>query len=236
MPRVKSRQASQASQPSQASIRFHSFSNTLLAYLVPIWSLLNLTLTLLSTTAWIAARARILTGPCKNSSYGQSGGCDFTRWGLYFFVAACASISTFTASFMALTSILRPKPSALDPIWVFRGVFFTLIPLMTITWIGWSTPDKPTGILKFPREFDDDVAPHSFQKPLRGIGGGFIFEVMDPWRETLPAFILLHINLFIGALLAGYSTAVCHPIAPPNTLAHACKDRGSKGLVFLPIA
>lgn len=59
----------------------------------------------------------------------------------------------------------------------------------------------------------------------------------------VPLFILLRriqvlilLFRFIGALLAGYSTAVCHPIAPPNTLAHACKDRGSKGLVFLPIA
>ncbi|PNP49725.1 hypothetical protein THARTR1_09493 [Trichoderma harzianum] len=186
MPRVKQ---------TRASVRFHSFSNTLLAYFVPIWSLLNLALALLSTAAWIAARTRILAGPCKNSSYGQNGGCDFTRWGLYFFVSACATISTFAATFMAFTSILRPRPSALDPIWVFRGVFFTLIPLMTITWIGWSTPDKPTGILKFPRELEEQVAPHSFQRPLRGIGGGFIFEVMDPWKETMPAFILLHINL-----------------------------------------
>ncbi|EHK18770.1 uncharacterized protein TRIVIDRAFT_204185 [Trichoderma virens Gv29-8] len=227
MPRLK---------PTSTSRRFHCFSNSLLAYLVPIWSILNFALVLVSTAAWIAARTRILAGPCKNSSYGQAGGCDFTRWGLYFFVSASATISTLTATFMALTSILRPKPSALDPIWVFRGVFFTLIPLMTITWIGWSTPDKPTGILKFPREFDEFVPPRPFQRPLRGIGGGFIFEVMDPWKETLPAFILLHINLFIGAVLAGYSTAVCHPIAPPNTLAHACKDRTSKGLVFLPVA
>ncbi|UKZ82287.1 hypothetical protein TrVFT333_010073 [Trichoderma virens FT-333] len=186
MPRLK---------PTSTSRRFHCFSNSLLAYLVPIWSILNFALVLVSTASWIAARTRILAGPCKNSSYGQAGGCDFTRWGLYFFVSASATISTLTATFMALTSILRPKPSALDPIWVFRGVFFTLIPLMTITWIGWSTPDKPTGILKFPREFDEFVPPRPFQRPLRGIGGGFIFEVMDPWKETLPAFILLHINL-----------------------------------------
>lgn len=65
--------------------------------------------------------------------------------------------------------------------------------------------------------------------------------------SVYPLFILLRkesttldidtvLFRFIGALLAGYSTAVCHPIAPPNTLAHACKDRTSKGLVFLPIA
>ncbi|KAL7948290.1 hypothetical protein V8C42DRAFT_314006 [Trichoderma barbatum] len=226
----------QALTQTKLSRDFHYFSNSLLAYFVPVWSVLNFALALLSTVAWTTSRTRILSGPCKDSSYGISAGCDFTRWGLYFFVAACATISSITAALMAFTSILRPKPSALDPIWVFRGIFFTLIPLMTITWIGWSTPDKPTGILKFPRELGDELGRTFYHRPMRGIGGGFILEVMDPWRETMPAFILLHINLFIGALLAGYSTAVCHPIAPPHTLAAASKDRTSKGLVFLPIA
>ncbi|KAH6605093.1 hypothetical protein Trco_006800 [Trichoderma cornu-damae] len=31
-------------------------------------------------------------------------------------------------------------------------VFFTLMPLMTITYVGWSTPDKPSGMLNFRRQ------------------------------------------------------------------------------------
>ncbi|KAM0461810.1 hypothetical protein ACHAO4_000995 [Trichoderma viride] len=172
--------------------RFRHLSSHLLIYFVLAWSVANFILVLISTVAFIAARIRVSRGPCQELGVG----CDFTRWGFYLFAALSAAISSATAGLMALHTLLRPRNSSLDPVWVFRGVFFTLMPLMTMVYIGWSTPDKPPGILKFPRRqfdvFDVDV---SEQLPLRGIGGAFILEVMDPWKETIPAFVVIHINL-----------------------------------------
>ncbi|KAL7788299.1 hypothetical protein V8C37DRAFT_388618 [Trichoderma ceciliae] len=212
--------------------RFHYLSHHLLTCFVLAWSILNFVLVVFSSIAWITARSRVLDGPCN----GHGIGCDFTRWGFYFFVAISATISSVTAALMALNSVHRPRHSVLDPVWVFRGVFFTLIPLMTITYIGWSTPDKPPGILKFPRQLRYPTVTEPEQPPLRGIGGAFILDVLDPWKETIPAFIVLHINLFLGALLAGFSTAVCHPIVPLPALASTSESRSTEGLVLPPVA
>lgn len=171
--------------------RFRHLSSHLLIYFVLCWSVANLILVLLSTVAWIAARIRVLHGPCQQLGVG----CDFTRWGFYLFAAVSAAISSTTAGLMALNTLLRPRNSTLDPVWVFRGVFFTLMPLMTMVYIGWSTPDKPPGILKYPRQLDVLDIDNPDQLPLRGIGGAFILEVMDPWKETIPAFVVIHINL-----------------------------------------
>ncbi|KAM0255755.1 hypothetical protein ACHAQJ_005425 [Trichoderma viride] len=208
--------------------RFHYLTNHLLTYFVLSWSVANLILVVVSSIAWITARIRVLDGPY----YGLGVGCDFTRWGFYLFVAISAAISSTTAALMALNTLLRPRHSALDPVWVFRGVFFTLIPLMTMAYIGWSTPDKPPGILKFPRQMSSETD----ELPLRGIGGAFILDVIDPWKETIPAFIVIHINLFLGALLAGYSTAVCHAVIPHQTRASTSERRSTKGLVLSPVA
>jgi hypothetical protein len=175
----------------QARRRFHYLTSHLLTYFVLCWSMANLILVVFSTIAWITARIRVLDGPYQ----GHGVGCDFTRWGFYLFVAISAAISSTTAALMALNTILRPRHSALDPVWVFRGVFFTLIPLMTMAYIGWSTPDKPPGILKFPRQLSYPALDDIDQLPLRGIGGAFILDVIDPWKETIPAFIVVHINL-----------------------------------------
>ncbi|PON26303.1 hypothetical protein TGAM01_v204780 [Trichoderma gamsii] len=214
--------------------RFRHLSSNLLIYFVLAWSAANLILVLFSTAAFIAARIRVSRGPCQYHGVG----CDFTRWGFYLFAALSAAISSATAGLMALNTLLRPRNSSLDPVWVFRGVFFTLMPLMTMVYIGWSTPDKPPGILKFPRQeldiYDFDVTE---QLPLRGIGGAFILDVMDPWKETIPAFVVIHINLFLGALLAGYSTAVCHAIVPLQPRASASGNRRrSQSLVIPPVA
>ncbi|KAL7918951.1 hypothetical protein ACQKWADRAFT_316086 [Trichoderma austrokoningii] len=213
--------------------RFRHLSSNLLIYFVLSWSAANLLLVLFSTAAFAAARARVLRGPCQQLGVG----CDFTRWGFYLFAALSAAISSATAGLMALHTLLRPRGSSLDPVWVFRGVFFTLMPLMTMVYIGWSTPDKPPGILKYPRQVVDI---HDFdgseQLPLRGIGGAFILEVMDPWKETIPAFVIIHVNLFLGALLAGYSTAICHAVVPLKPRASASGNRRSKSLVLPPVA
>ncbi|KAK1242550.1 hypothetical protein MKX08_005362 [Trichoderma sp. CBMAI-0020] len=213
--------------------RFRRLSSHLLIYFVLAWSAANLILVLFSTVAFIAARIRVSRGPCQQLGVG----CDFTRWGFYLFAALSAAISSATAGLMAVHTLLRPRNSSLDPVWVFRGVFFTLMPLMTMVYIGWSTPDKPPGILKFPRRqldvFDVDVPE---QLPLRGIGGAFILEIMDPWKETIPAFVVIHVNLFLGALLAGYSTAICHAIVPLRPRDSASGHRPSKSLVLPPVA
>ncbi|UKZ95172.1 uncharacterized protein TrAFT101_010023 [Trichoderma asperellum] len=212
--------------------RFKHLSSHLLIYFVLSWSVANFVLVLFSTVAWITARIRVVNGPCNN----QGVGCDFTRWGFYLFTAISAAISSTTAALMALNTLLRPRNSTLDPVWVFRGVFFTLIPLMTMVYIGWSTPDKPPSILKFPRQLDCLEVGGQDQLPLRGIGGAFILELIDPWKETAPAFVVIHINLFLGALLAGYSTAVCHAIVPLHSHNPASEIRPNKGLVLPPVA
>ncbi|KAL6901746.1 hypothetical protein GGI43DRAFT_433771 [Trichoderma evansii] len=212
--------------------RFKHLSGHLLTYFVLSWSVANFVLVLFSTVAWITARIRVVSGPCSDLGVG----CDFTRWGFYLFAAISASISSTTAALMAFNTLLRPRNSTLDPVWVFRGVFFTLMPLMTMVYIGWSTPDKPPGILKFPRQIEYVGVDEQQQLPLRGIGGAFILEVMDPWKETIPAFVVIHINLFLGALLAGYSTAVCHALVPLQSRTHTSESRRTKSLVIPPVA
>lgn len=171
--------------------RFKHLSGHLLIYFVLSWSIANFILVLLSTVAWVTARIRVLGGSCL----GQGIGCDFTRWGFYLFAALSAAISSTTAALMALNTLLRPRNSTLDPVWVFRGVLFTLMPLMTMVYIGWSTPDKPPSILKYPRQLGYLGLDDQEQLPLRGICGAFVLEVMDPWKETIPAFVVIHINL-----------------------------------------
>lgn len=169
---------------------FYLFNN-FLSHFIFAWANVNFVLLIVATVAWITARERALEEDCHRHNIG----CGFPRWGFYFFVALSAAVSFITSTFMALSVILRPRRSLVDALWVYRGVFFSLIPLTIMVYIGWSTPDRAPTLFNLASSFEDGIVEEAGFHALRGILGAFIIDILDPWKQTTPAFVMLHITV-----------------------------------------
>lgn len=105
-----------------------------LLILLALYSLANFALAIGSFTAWKKAKAIAVEDDCRIVDIG----CGYALWGIYPFMLAAALVNLLTSLIMFLTGIFRTKGSAMDPLYVFRGIFFTLLTLAPIIVVGWS--------------------------------------------------------------------------------------------------
>ncbi|POR32144.1 Uncharacterized protein TPAR_07652 [Tolypocladium paradoxum] len=214
--------------------RSQRLTKLILAGLIALYSVSNLVLLVVSCVAWSSAKDRADSRDCTLMGFV---GCGFTRWALYSFIAAAALICFLITAIMALSSVFRTRGAALDPLYVFRGVFFTLLLLAPIIYLGWSnlivvlsdanayfTRKAQVAICeewdrskpKFSHTPDDDHVCNTRDThtgvSFGGLGGVFILEVMDPdFLSAKAAFAMAHFNLMLGASVAGVAAALAPP-------------------------
>lgn len=191
----------------------HWVSRTVLVGAVMAYSFQNFLLMIFSAVAWAKAKARVEDTP-HFCGIGEIQ-CGFTRWGIYLAVSCAATIAFFTTMVMAVRSHTRAKGSVVDPMFVFRGIFFTLLVLASVVYIGWQDLNTmPNVIPDFNTLLQHSAATadisgctncsrgiyesnvDSYKYTYHGLGGGFLLEMADTgFTATKPAFVLLHLNL-----------------------------------------
>ncbi|EXV03452.1 hypothetical protein X797_003252 [Metarhizium robertsii] len=106
-----------------------------LLILLAMYSLANFVLFVGSLVAWKKAEGQTVDGRCNI----QGISCGISAWAIYPFLAAAGLTSSFVAILMFTHGLLRTMKARLDPLYVVRGVFFTLILLVPIVVVGWSS-------------------------------------------------------------------------------------------------
>ncbi|PNY23140.1 Uncharacterized protein TCAP_06911 [Tolypocladium capitatum] len=218
--------------------RSHRLTKLILAGLVALYSVSNFVLFVLSCLAWSKAKGHVDSDNCIKMGFV---GCGFTRWALYSFMAAAALICFVSTAIMAFSSVFRSRGAAVDPLYVFRGIFFTLLLLAPVIYIGWSNlflvfddADKHRatkthealiceewGRIKpefanmhgYPAKYNAcDSTVLNAGPGFGGLGGAFILEVADhEFLGAKAAYAMAHFNVFLGALVAGIAAALAPP-------------------------
>lgn len=187
----------------------HSLSRRFLALLVTLYSISNLLLFIFACKAWTKAKQRADSIHCR---FLDSIECGFTRWALYTFIAAASFVCFVSTAIMSLSSWLRAKGSALDPLYIFRGVFFTLLILTPIIYLGWTgltlnpghhdgkPPDtrKPSAVGNVTDDLGCDATslPPPPGADFGSLGGAFILEAADKtFGGAKAAYGLAHFNM-----------------------------------------
>ncbi|KAK2593410.1 hypothetical protein QQS21_008898 [Conoideocrella luteorostrata] len=113
-----------------------SISKSVLLFLVASYGVTNFILIVLA----LIANHRGKKYAKKHTDSSGPIGWDPDSYGPYSFVAAAASICCLTAIVMALNIAFRARKLAVDPLYVFRGVFFTLLVMAPVLIMGWLHP------------------------------------------------------------------------------------------------
>ncbi|QPH12666.1 hypothetical protein C2857_004933 [Epichloe festucae Fl1] len=112
-------------------------TKTLLWLLVASYGITNFILIIMSLVTNHRTKTQVAENDCRVGRVD----CGLTAWGLYPFIAAAATVCFITAFFMSVNIGLRTrKTAAVDPLYVFRGVFFTLLVLTPVVMVGWVEP------------------------------------------------------------------------------------------------
>lgn len=187
-------------------------TKVLLSGLTSLYSVTNFILFIMSAYAWQTAQHR--SRDMANCIVGGQS-CTMTRWNLYPFMTFAALIACLMSSLMALRAMSRGKSVPLDPVWLFRGMFFTLLIMTPLVFIGWTAPASAG---QFPSGGDFLGKAHScpdgsndctntpilgsttwdklMPQHLAGLSGTFLLESADSACMCgKPAMVLMHINL-----------------------------------------
>ncbi|KAG5946370.1 hypothetical protein E4U60_004208 [Claviceps pazoutovae] len=128
--------------------------------------------------------------------------CDMAAWGTYPLIAAAAAISVLTAATMLVNMIAYARKTAVDPLYVFRGIVVTLVVLVPVVVIGWIKPSVSVSKAK-------DMMDHR-SAGFVGLAGTFLLRAAGrlPGAATVA---MCHFNLFFGAMTACLSAAMAPP-------------------------
>ncbi|GAB0137920.1 hypothetical protein EsDP_00006171 [Epichloe bromicola] len=113
-------------------------TKTLLVFLVASYGITNFVLIIMSLVTNHLTKTHVAENDCRVGGVD----CGLAAWGLYPFIAAAATVCFITAFFMSVNISLRAKRTAVDPLYVFRGVFFTLLVLTPVVMLGWMQPSR----------------------------------------------------------------------------------------------
>lgn len=189
-----------------------NFSKVFLLGLVGFYAFSNFTLFIASVIAWKKAKAQ------AKLSYCGIGGlqCGVTLWGIYPFQASAALVAFVTGLVMTINGLCRTKGSSVDPLYVFRGIFFSLLALAPIVFIGWSNLNYlAAGVVDDQVEYKHWGSPNSNWEEFTGgvppqdrilntptvlpqftgIGGSFVLQSLAEVRGVGLAIVLLHFNM-----------------------------------------
>ncbi|KID73192.1 hypothetical protein MBR_07637, partial [Metarhizium brunneum ARSEF 3297] len=177
-----------------------------------MYSLANFVLFVGSLVAWKKAEGQARGGRCSI----QRISCGISAWAIYPFQAAAGLTSSFVAILMFTHGLLRTMRARLDPLYVFRGVFFTLILLVPIVVVGWSSSHyiyhgDEEELFSFGDLVDTrgnryphfEVTPGDFGNGNTSsfrfveMGGAFILSTLTHVSGTAFAIAMVHINMLV---------------------------------------
>lgn len=183
-----------------------------LLILLAMYSLANFVLFVGSLVAWKKAEGQTRDGHCSI----QGISCGISAWAIYPFQAAAGLTSSFIAILMFTHGLLRTMKARLDPLYVFRGVFFTLILLVPIVVVGWSSShytyhDDEEENFNLANLVDTrgnryphiEVSPGDFGNGNTSsyrfveMGGAFILSTLTHVSGTAFAIAMVHINMLV---------------------------------------
>ena len=135
--------------------------------------------------------------------------CDLPRWSVYPLLAAAGFICFTISSLMTLRSCFATKGCPIDPLYVFRGAFFTLLVLSPIVLLGWmdvkvvqkagmEKENVPCKNCTLENGADGLPGGRMDWEPLHrftGISGTFILETADEFNPGHSAMVYSHLNL-----------------------------------------
>ncbi|OAA44787.1 hypothetical protein NOR_03541 [Metarhizium rileyi] len=172
-------------------------------------------------------------------SYASRGDCafdgvhyGFAAWGIYPLQMAAGLISSLVALCMVAHGTSRAVDSRLDPLFVFRGIFFTLLTLAPFVYVGWSglsyvgkkgyRKENPghlgeSGTSEFPylgavdMALEDWPLDHSTVPRFIGLGGAFVLRTLIDVPGTAFAMAMIHFNVMFSAMICGLAVALAPP-------------------------
>lgn len=173
----------------------YHLSKVMLVGLTCCYGLSHIILFIMSAVAWGTAKNRANRAECLGMDPNVSprvDGCGHARWALYPFLTFGSLICSITSGIMAFRSCYHTKGAPLDAMYVFRGVFFTVLILATLVVIGWTNPLPILG-----HQSTQTDGNHNAKIGLYfGWTGTFIFENLDPdFLHSKAAMVMCHINL-----------------------------------------
>lgn len=146
--------------------------------------------------------------------------CHPRRGALYVFIMTAAIVTTLTSGLMAVRSLLHRSSVPADHDWIFRGIFFTLVLLIPLLFVGWtSVPEQQLLSLDtmahlkaradggasdpripFPSNGTGSLLPDIVfdHQPDSGIAGAFVIEATIVGLDTQivkAAIVMFHINV-----------------------------------------
>ncbi|KHO00763.1 uncharacterized protein MAM_01541 [Metarhizium album ARSEF 1941] len=198
---------------SAPSGRKSASSRTLLC-LLGQYSITNFILFGGSVVAWKKAKHQTEYQECE--LHGLA--CGFTAWGIYPFLAAAGLISGLVALVMFTHGVTRTANARLDPLYVFRGVFFTLLTLVPMEIIGWSSLSHLRNGLGEQSHNQSsllnvaDMRVDSGDGLLVGIGGAFTLSKLIHIAGTTFPIAMVHFNIILSAVICGLGVALAPPV------------------------
>ncbi|KAG6248114.1 hypothetical protein E4U23_003262 [Claviceps purpurea] len=166
--------------------------------LVASYTITSFILFVMSLVTYRKARRHVHIVECK---FGGSE-CNMAAWGTYPLMAAAAVISILTTSTMLANMIVYTKKTAVDPLYVFRGIVVTLLVLIPVVVMGWMKPSVSVS------RSNDMMKHHS--AGFVGLAGTFMLRAAGrlPGAATVA---MCHFNLFFGSMIACLSAAMAPP-------------------------
>ncbi|PHH62708.1 hypothetical protein CDD81_6777 [Ophiocordyceps australis] len=186
-------------------------SKCILLTLILIYTTSNFILFASSASAWSLTR--------RHTTCHSATTCSSTRWSLYSILTPAALIAFVGSATMAANTLVYARAFPIDPLFVFRSVFFSLLLLVPILGLAWSSPYTVDQDVVAPPSYSD---PSGRTKTFAGIMGLFVLESLDSsFSASKPAFYMAHVNILFGALIASVSAAMAPPagmitVLPPQ--------------------
>ncbi|PHH83736.1 hypothetical protein CDD82_3810 [Ophiocordyceps australis] len=186
-------------------------SKAILLTLILIYTTSNLILFATSASAWSLTR--------RHTTCHSAVTCSPTRWSLYSILTPAALIAFVGSAIMAVNTLLYARAFPIDPLSVFRSVFFSLLLLAPILGLAWASPYTVDQDIAALPSYSDT---YGRTRTFAGIMGIFVLESLDAgFTASKPAFYMAHINILFGALIASVSAAMAPPagmitVLPPQ--------------------
>jgi hypothetical protein len=164
--------------------------------LLGVYTLANMILCFSSMVAGGKIKRQAEDGKCAIDGIE----CGMTVWFIYSVQSAMSSLTATTAASMFTMgmSTIQGSNSPLTPLYVFRGVFATLVVLAPIIFVGWSSLDHlpPRGL---GQPFDDAMVPGptlgAFRPQFVGMRGAFILQFLPGIPDAVFPLIMVHLTV-----------------------------------------
>ncbi|KAG5978333.1 hypothetical protein E4U55_006233 [Claviceps digitariae] len=163
-----------------------NLSKKVLTFLVASYAVTNFILIIMSLVTYHKARKNV---PIYDCALGGSN-CNMATWAIYPLIAVAATNCFITASIMSFNMLVRAKDTVVDPLYVFRGIFITLLVLTPIVVTGWVRPSVAVLTAQgthgsHPPIMGESVVSRNMTGLVGILGGMGSFIAVEAGRESL---------------------------------------------------